>query len=52
MTNGGRVLALTSLAGTLEEALKKSYAAAKVINYDYAYYRKDIGQDLKAMIDN
>ena len=52
VTNGGRVLALTSLAGTFEEALKKSYAAAKVINYDYAYYRKDIGQDLKAMIDN
>jgi phosphoribosylamine--glycine ligase len=46
ITNGGRVLALTSLAETLEAALEKSYAAAKTINFDYAYYRKDIGQDL------
>jgi phosphoribosylamine-glycine ligase len=26
--------------------LNKSYAAAKTINYDYEYYRKDIGRDL------
>ena len=46
VTNGGRVLALTSLADNLQEALNKSYAAAKTINYDYVYYRKDIGRDL------
>ncbi len=46
VTNGGRVLALTSLADTLEEALAQSYAAAKIIHYDYEYYRIDIGQDL------
>lgn len=46
LTNGGRVLALTSLADNLQEALNKSYAAAKTINYDYEYYRKDIGRDL------
>jgi phosphoribosylamine--glycine ligase len=46
VTNGGRVLALTSLADNLKEALNKSYAAAKTINYDYEYYRKDIGRDL------
>lgn len=46
VTNGGRVLALTSLGNSMEEALEKSYAAALHINYDYAYYRKDIGQDL------
>jgi phosphoribosylamine---glycine ligase len=45
-TNGGRVFALTSLADTLEEALEKSYHAAKVIHYDYQYYRKDIGKDV------
>lgn len=50
ITNGGRVLALTSLAETLDAALEKSYAAAKTINFDYAYYRKDIGQDLLLMI--
>jgi phosphoribosylamine--glycine ligase len=46
VTNGGRVLALTSLADNLQDALNKSYAAAKTINYDYEYYRKDIGRDL------
>lgn len=50
VTNGGRVLALTSLGSTIEEALEKSYAAAHHINYDYAYYRKDIGQDLISLI--
>jgi phosphoribosylamine--glycine ligase len=46
VTNGGRVLALTSLADNLQDALNKSYTAAKTINYDYEYYRKDIGRDL------
>jgi phosphoribosylamine--glycine ligase len=46
VTNGGRVLAITSLGNSIEEAIQKSYAAAHHINYDYAYYRKDIGQDL------
>ncbi len=46
LTNGGRVLALTTLADTLTVALEKTYAAAKSINFDYAYYRKDIGKDV------
>jgi phosphoribosylamine--glycine ligase len=46
LTNGGRVLAITSLADTLNEALAKSYRTAHHINFDYAYYRKDIGKDL------
>ncbi len=46
VTNGGRVFALTSLDETLQGALNKSFAAALHINYDYAYYRKDIGKDL------
>lgn len=46
VTNGGRVLAITSLGNSIEEAIQKSYLAAHHINYDYAYYRKDIGQDL------
>lgn len=49
ITNGGRVLALTSLGHTLEEARSKSYAAAKAINFDYAYYRNDIGLDLLSL---
>jgi phosphoribosylamine---glycine ligase len=50
VTSGGRVLVLTSLGNDIQEALDKSYAAAKAINFDYAYYRKDIGQDLIALV--
>ncbi|MDD4646234.1 MAG: phosphoribosylglycinamide synthetase C domain-containing protein, partial [Bacteroidales bacterium] len=45
-TNGGRVLALTSLDTTWKKALKKSYKTAKGISFDGMYYRKDIGFDL------
>ncbi len=49
LTSGGRVLAITSLANSLEEALEKSYRSAKQIHFDYEYYRMDIGQDLLAL---
>lgn len=44
VTSGGRVLGITALGSSLQEALKKSYAAAKEITFDGAHYRKDIGQ--------
>ena len=50
VTSGGRVLALTSLGHSIEEAREQSYAAALAINFDYAYYRKDIGLDLMALV--
>lgn len=46
VTNGGRVLAITSLDKTLERALQKSYKQVEKINFDLKYYRKDIGNDL------
>ena len=46
LTNGGRVLCLTSFADNLEEALKKSYASAAEISWEGCYYRRDIGKDL------
>jgi len=46
VTKGGRVFAVTSLDETMQGALDKSYRTAHQINFDYAYYRKDIGQDL------
>jgi len=46
VTNGARVFAVTSLDETMQGALDKSYRTAHQINFDYAYYRKDIGQDL------
>ena len=45
-TNGGRVIALTSFAETIELALEKSFESAKKISFEGKYYRKDIGFDL------
>lgn len=45
-TAGGRVIAVTSLASSLPEALLKSYQEVKKISWKGMYFRKDIGQDL------
>lgn len=44
VTSGGRVLGVTALGNTLEEALEKSYDAVNQIHFENAHYRKDIGQ--------
>lgn len=46
VTNGGRVIALTALAESREEALEKSNKAAGLVNWSGRYYRTDIGFDL------
>ena len=46
ITNGGRVMSLTSYGKTIDEALKKSYNTAEKIVFDGKKYRKDIGFDL------
>ena len=46
ITNGGRVIAVTSLADTLQEALDASYKSIDEIHFEKMNYRKDIGFDL------
>jgi phosphoribosylamine---glycine ligase len=46
LTNGGRVLALTSFGKDVASAVKKSIAAARKIKYAGKYFRRDIGKDL------
>ncbi len=46
VTNGGRVLAVTSFGKDIDEAVNKSFDNATKINFNGKYYRKDIGFDL------
>ena len=46
LTNGGRVLAVSSIGDTKKEALDKSYASLEKISFENMYYRTDIGFDL------
>lgn len=47
LTNGGRVLAVSSLADSMDEALALSYKNTDKIFFDKMYYRTDLGFDLK-----
>jgi len=42
VTNGGRVLGVTCVGGTIAEAQKGAYKAVEKIQFEGAYYRKDI----------
>ncbi len=45
-TNGGRVIAITSMAESVKAAIAKSYKTIKNIKFEKMIYRKDIGFDL------
>jgi len=45
-TNGGRVIAITSLASDIQNAVEASMKLADKIDFQGKFYRKDIGQDL------
>jgi phosphoribosylamine--glycine ligase len=47
VSNGGRVLAITSFGKDFKEALAKSYKNTEIINYEGKYFRSDLGKDLE-----
>ncbi len=48
VTNGGRVIAITALENTLNQAIQTAMHTAQQVQYQGKYYRTDIGQDLLA----
>ena len=44
LTNGGRVLGCTAVAGSLKEAVSEAYKLVDRVHFDNQYYRHDIGQ--------
>lgn len=46
---GGRVLGVTGLASTLDQALTQTYDTIAKIHFDHSYYRRDIGYRVQGM---
>lgn len=49
LTSGGRVVAATCMAPTVEEALAGSYKAVDAVDFEGKYFRRDIGRDLLSL---
>ena len=47
LTNGGRVLAVTSTGTTISEAVTQSNQVLEKIDFDGIYFRDDIGYEFK-----
>ena len=51
VTSGGRVLGVTATAPTLKEAIAASYKLVEGVQFEKAYYRRDIGQKALAAME-
>ena len=46
LTNGGRVLAVSSFGDSKKDALAKTYRNTDLVEFDKKYFRRDIGYDI------
>ena len=44
VSNGGRVLSITSIGDNVQDCRKKAYDVVEAINWEQGFYRKDIGK--------
>ena len=44
VTDGGRVLGVTAVSDTLEDAIAQAYGKVEKVSFENAYYRRDIGK--------
>jgi len=44
VTDGGRVLGVSSLGATIKESIDNAYKAVEKLSFEKAHFRKDIGQ--------
>ncbi|MDE6115913.1 MAG: phosphoribosylamine--glycine ligase, partial [Duncaniella sp.] len=51
LTSGGRVIACSAYGNDIDDALTHSYAAADTVQFEGKYMRRDIGSDLKKLIN-
>ena len=46
-STGGRILGVTALGDDFEDAIANAYAGVDAIQFEHAYYRKDIGHRVR-----
>jgi phosphoribosylamine--glycine ligase len=44
ITNGGRILSVTGMGETIDEARRRAYTAVDVVSFEGARYRRDIAE--------